>query len=127
MQACGWACRHVGTWMWTAVNKKGKRRKPTWRVGRVDGSVGVWACSRVGMRMRMAVNKKEKRKKHLLIGSERADGRADVQACGHAEADDCKEGKKRKEKGKTHWFSKRADGCVDVLWMGVHGCACGQT
>ena len=79
--ACGWVCRRVGTWMWMAVNKKEKRRKPTWQVGHVDGSVGVWVCSRVGMRMRMAVNKKEKRKKHLLIGFERADGRVDVQAC----------------------------------------------
>ena len=74
-----------------AVNKKEKRRKQTWRVECVDGSVGMracgWACSCVGMRMRMAVNKKEKRKKHLLIGSERADGRA--------EADDCKERKRK--------------------------------
>ena len=50
-----------------AVNKKEKRRNQTWRVERVDGSVGVracrWACSRVDMRMRMAVNKKEKEKK----------------------------------------------------------------
>ena len=107
MGACGWVCRRVGTWMRMAVNKKEKRRKQTWRVKCVDGSVGVWACgwacSHVDMRMRMAVNKKEKRKKHLLIGSERADGRADVWACGRAdgraEADDCKE-RKKERKGK---------------------------
>ena len=47
--------------------------------------------------------KKEKRKKHLLIGSERADGRADVWVCGHADGrakvDDCKE-RKKERKGK---------------------------
>ena len=67
VRACRWVCRRVGTWMRMAVNKKEKRRKPTWRVERVDGSVGVracgWACSHVGMRMQMAVNKKEKGKK----------------------------------------------------------------
>ena len=69
VRACGWACRHVGMWMWMAVNKKEKRRKQTWQVEHVDESVDVqaygWVCSRVGMRMWMAVNKKEKGKKTL--------------------------------------------------------------
>ena len=40
---------------------------------------------------------------------------------GHAEADDCKKRKKRKEKEKTHWCSEWVDGRVDVLQMGMHG------
>ena len=56
-----------------------------------------------------------------------------VQPCGHADADGHagmwmgvqkwmtvkkEKKKKRKEKEKTHWCSERADGRVDVLWMG---------
>ena len=84
----------------------------------MDGPVGVracgWACSRVGMQMRMAVNKKkkEKKRKNLLIGSERADGRA--------EADAVKTEKKKQRKRKK---TKRLTG-VPSGRMGVWTC-CG--
>ena len=53
VRACRWVCRHVGTWMRMAVNKKEKRRtKPEgssvwmglWACGRADGRAAVWAC-----------------------------------------------------------------------------------
>ena len=53
MRVCRWACRCVGTWMRMAVNTKEKRRKQTWRVEHVDGSVGVWACGRADGRAAM--------------------------------------------------------------------------
>ena len=113
-----------------AVNKKEKRRKQTWWVERVDGSVGMracgWACSCVDMQMRMAVNKKEKRKKHLLIGSERAD----VWACGHAdgraEADDCKERKGKKKERLTGFQSGRMGVWTCCGWACVNGLAGGR-
>ena len=108
----------------------------------MDGPVGVqpcrWACGHAAVQMGVqpcghadadGCKQKEKRKKrkrkNLLIGSERADGRVDVWACGcangHAEVDAVK-----KRKKKTHWCSERVDGRVDVLRMGMRGCACGR-
>ena len=112
MQTCG----HVD-----ADGCKQKRKKEkTNLAGRVCG----WVCGRAGMRMGMQPcghadgckqkGKRKKEKKHLLIGSERADGRA--------EADDCKE-RKKERKGKK---KERLTGFQSGR-MGVRECACGQT
>ena len=64
--------------------------------------------------------RKKRKRKNLLIGSERADGCADVWVCrradGRAEADDCK---KRKKKEKER---KRKDSLV----FQAGGWACGR-
>ena len=62
--ACRWACRHVGTWMRMAVNKKEKRRKQTWWVEHVDGSVGVQPCGHADVDGCKQKGKKKKKKKN---------------------------------------------------------------
>ena len=89
------------------------------RMGRVE----ALACRRVGVRMQMAVNKKGKTKEEKEKNTDwwvsdvwtcgRAGVRMGVQPCGHADADGCKQKRKKKKKTLTGCF-ERADGRVEA-------------